>query len=58
MLSGATHDTHLLSEEMDTVMVFIPSKNGVSHSPEESSKYEDLARAVDVVADTVLKLNR
>lgn len=58
MLSGATHDTHLLSEEMDAVMVFIPSKNGVSHSPEESSKYEDLARAVDVVADTVLKLNR
>ena len=58
MLSGATRDTHLLSEEMDTVMVFIPSKNGVSHSPEESSKYEDLARAVDVVADTVLKLNR
>ena len=40
------------------MMVFIPSKNGVSHSPEESSKYEDLARAVDVVADTVLKLNR
>ncbi len=58
MLSGATHDTHLFSEEMDTVMVFIPSKNGVSHSPEESSKYEDLARAVDVVADTILKLNQ
>ncbi len=57
IMSGATHDAHLMSEEVDTIMLFVPSKDGISHSPEESSKYEDLARAVYVVSDMISNLN-
>ena len=57
IISGATHDAHLMSEEVDTIMLFVPSKDGISHSPEEYSKYEDLARAVYVVSDMLSNLN-
>lgn len=50
--------THIwMSEEVDTIMLFVPSKDGISHSPEEYSKYEDLARAVYVVSDMLSNLN-
>ncbi|HLR54499.1 MAG TPA: Zn-dependent hydrolase [Pseudogracilibacillus sp.] len=41
--SGAGHDAMVLSDITDTGMVFIPSKNGLSHCPEEWSSAEDIA---------------
>lgn len=58
MLSGASHDAHILCEKVPCAMIFIPSKDGVSHSPLEHSEYFDLAHAIDVSAAMVMKLDR
>ena len=42
--SGAGHDAQCLAHLADVGMLFVPSVGGVSHSPEE------LTRADDVVA--------
>ena len=58
MLSGASHDAHILCEKVPCAMIFIPSKDGVSHSPLEHSEYFDLAHAIDVSAAMIEKLDR
>lgn len=56
MASGAGHDSIIISDLCDTVMVFVPSKNGRSHCPEEYSKPEDIAKGGDIILDAILKL--
>ena len=58
MVSGAAHDAMIFADKTDTVMVFVPSKDGRSHCPEEFSKCSDLAKAVQIVAETIETLNR
>ncbi|WP_226674680.1 Zn-dependent hydrolase [Mesobacillus jeotgali] len=50
--SGAGHDAMVLSDYTDAGMLFIPSKNGLSHCPEEWSDSEDIARAVGIFYET------
>ena len=38
-------------------MLFVPSKGGRSHCPEEYSKPESLAKTVHVMLDTIKKIN-
>jgi allantoate deiminase len=52
--SGAGHDSLQTAPKIDTMMVFVPSKNGRSHSPAEWSEYSDLANAACVLYDTLL----
>jgi allantoate deiminase len=56
--SGAGHDAGILaSAGVDAAMLFVRSLNdGVSHSPEELSSGEDIALAVDVLADALERL--
>lgn len=54
MPSGAGHDALMTAPKIDTVMLFVPSKNGRSHSPAEWSEYKDLANAACVVYDTLV----
>ena len=42
MHSGAGHDSQILAQKTKTNMIFIPSVGGISHSPEEYSKLEDI----------------
>ena len=53
MSSGAGHDALMTAPKVDTVMLFVPSKNGRSHSLAEWSEYDDLANAARVVYDTL-----
>ena len=39
-------------------MIFVPSVNGVSHSPKELTKATDLANGADVLVRTILALDR
>jgi N-carbamoyl-L-amino-acid hydrolase len=39
-------------------MIFIPSVGGISHSPKEFSRPEDIARGADVLLHTVLNADR
>ena len=56
--SGAGHDAGILaSAGVDAAMLFVRSLNdGVSHSPDELSSDEDVALAVDVLADALVRL--
>ena len=54
--SGAGHDAMVFSDFTDVGMVFIPSKDGLSHCPEEWSDAEDIAKAVQILYETTKKL--
>jgi N-carbamoyl-L-amino-acid hydrolase len=56
MVSGAGHDAQLLASICPTAMIFIPSRDGVSHSPDEYSSPDDLERGANVLLHTALKL--
>ncbi|MBT2679405.1 Zn-dependent hydrolase [Bacillus sp. ISL-35] len=54
--SGAGHDAMVLSDFTDVGMLFIPSRAGLSHCPEEWSDSEDIARAVQIFYETAKTL--
>ncbi|RDW63296.1 hypothetical protein BP6252_10841 [Coleophoma cylindrospora] len=53
--AGAGHDSVNTSYHCPTSMVFIPSKNGLSHHPDEYSSPEDCALGAQVMLDSVLR---
>jgi allantoate deiminase len=54
--SGAGHDAMVFSNITDVGMIFIPSKDGLSHCPEEWSESRHLANAVRILYETAKKL--
>lgn len=60
LASGAGHDAGILAAAgVDAGMLFVRSLNdGVSHSPDELSAEEDVALAVDVLADALAATTR
>jgi len=56
MVSGAAHDAMVMADFAPTGLVFVPSRGGISHAPEEWTDYDQLARGVDVVFLAVCEL--
>jgi N-carbamoyl-L-amino-acid hydrolase len=56
MPSGAGHDAQMLARVCPTGMVFVPSRQGVSHNPAEYTEPDHLAAGVEVLADVLLRL--
>lgn len=56
MLSGAGHDAQLMAGVCPAAMIFIPSKDGISHSVEEFSNDEDVVSGANVLLNTVVEL--
>ncbi|MDB6114562.1 MAG: amidase, hydantoinase/carbamoylase family [Lacunisphaera sp.] len=50
MISRAYHDSLFMAQVCPTSMIFIPSKGGISHRPDEYSSPEEIARGVQVLA--------
>jgi acetylornithine deacetylase/succinyl-diaminopimelate desuccinylase-like protein len=48
--SGASHDAAHVAKHVPTGMLFIPCREGISHSPLEHADPERIAEAVDVLA--------
>jgi N-carbamoyl-L-amino-acid hydrolase len=57
MPSGAGHDAQDMARLAPVGMIFVPSVGGISHSPREFSKPEDIANGANVLLLTVLKLD-
>lgn len=57
MPSGAGHDAQSIALLAPIGMIFIPSVGGISHSPQEFSRPEDVVNGADVLLNTVLKLD-
>lgn len=55
IMSGAGHDSCATSTRCPTSMIFIPSRNGVSHSPEEYSTPEQVDEGLEVLLGAVLR---
>lgn len=58
MPSGAGHDSQEMAKVAPMGMIFVPSRNGISHSPEEYTSPEDMAKGAGVLLRTVLKLDK
>ncbi|KAI3404487.2 hypothetical protein KGF56_002679 [Candida oxycetoniae] len=54
IVSGAGHDSCFTSTRVPTSMIFIPSKDGLSHTPEEYSSPEEVENGFQVLLRTVL----
>ena len=56
MLSGAGHDAMVMAGLTEVGLIFVPSKNGRSHCPEEFTAYEDLQKGIELVCHTILDI--
>lgn len=54
--SGAFHDTLSMQEICDVGMIFVPSIGGISHSPKENSRWEDIYAGAEVLYSTLVSL--
>ena len=52
--SGAGHDAQVMAAIAPVAMIFVPSEQGVSHAPIESSRPEHLVAGADVLLQALL----
>lgn len=53
MISGAGHDSQVFSGHVPTAMIFTPSRDGISHSPDEFTPIEQIAPCTRVLGRTL-----
>jgi N-carbamoyl-L-amino-acid hydrolase len=58
MPSGAGHDAQDLARICPMGMIFVPSVKGISHSPAEYTRPEDVTNGANVLLQTVLRLDQ
>jgi N-carbamoyl-L-amino-acid hydrolase len=54
--SGAGHDAQILASIADVGMIFIPCEDGISHSPQEKIKWDDLEKGANLLLQTMIRL--
>jgi N-carbamoyl-L-amino-acid hydrolase len=57
MPSGAGHDAQDIAHIAPIAMIFVPSKDGISHAPQEFTSPADMANGVDVLLRTLLAID-
>jgi N-carbamoyl-L-amino-acid hydrolase len=56
LVSGAGHDAQSLAPILPAGMIFIPSRDGVSHSPQEYSSWDDCVNGANVLLRAALAM--
>lgn len=56
MISGAGHDAQMINRIAPSAMIFVPSKDGVSHNPLEYTSDEEIDNGGNVLLATVMRL--
>ena len=56
MASGAAHDTMCVADHVPSAMVFVPCKDGISHSPLEEAEPADAGLAAGVILEAIRTL--
>jgi allantoate deiminase len=56
MVSGAGHDSQILGAHYPTTLFFVPSQKGISHSPLEFTKVQDLENGILLLKEVLYKL--
>jgi acetylornithine deacetylase/succinyl-diaminopimelate desuccinylase-like protein len=57
MPSGAGHDAMSMARLTPTGMIFVPSRGGFSHCPEEHTDWDQAAQGADLLLATLLRLD-
>jgi len=56
--SGAGHDAQNIARHgIPTAMIFVRSKDGVSHNPDEWTEWDDCARGVEVLYRAIVEID-
>ena len=58
MPSGAGHDAQEIAALCPIGMIFVPSRDGISHSPREFSRPEDITNGANVLLHTLMRLDQ
>ncbi len=58
MTSGAGHDAQMLARICPAAMIFVPSRDGISHNAREHTDADDLAAGAAVLLDVTRELAR
>ncbi|WP_461215866.1 M20 family metallo-hydrolase [Lacticaseibacillus sp. GG6-2] len=53
--SGAGHDTQIMNQVVPTAMLFVPSRGGISHAPEEYTAPSALALGVEILEEQLYR---
>ena len=56
MISGASHDTAQLADLTEAGMIFVPSRDGFSHCPQEFTRLDDIALGCEILLAAVVEL--
>jgi beta-ureidopropionase / N-carbamoyl-L-amino-acid hydrolase len=56
--SGAGHDAQMIAKIAPIGMIFVPSIDGISHSPKELTRWEDCTNGANVLLQTILLIDR
>lgn len=56
MLSGAAHDAQVVGRIAPIGMIFVPSRGGLSHSPDEWTDWEDIEAGANLMLGVLEKL--
>jgi N-carbamoyl-L-amino-acid hydrolase len=56
--SGAGHDAQMMALLGPMGMIFVPSVGGISHAPQELTRWDDCARGADVLLGAILEMDR
>jgi hydantoinase/carbamoylase family amidase len=56
MVSYAGHDGQVISRVTPCAMIFVPSHNGISHSPHEFTQWHEVIAGANVLLQTVLTI--
>lgn len=58
MISRAYHDCVFMAQVCPSAMIFVPSRDGISHRPDEYTSPEDIARGAQVLAGALRTLSK
>ena len=58
MPSGAGHDAQEVAHIAPMAMIFVPSVGGISHSPKEFSRADDITHGANVLMNAVIEADR
>lgn len=56
LLSGANHDAGILGQHVPAAMLFVPSRGGISHTPDEHTDPGPIDTAADVLTAALARL--
>lgn len=55
---GTGHDAMITAEHIPTNMIYVPSKDGITHHPDEWTDYDDLQKGIELMFHTVSKISK